>query len=343
MQFSYSENEVNNMAGTLKIIAERAGLSQSTVSQILNRRSNDFSSEKTRQRVFKLAHELGYKQQFGHKLLRGDKTQTVAIVLSQHRVSLEEHTQSLILRLLDQLESKGYGAYLVTLLHSEEKNLDSIRELIGRGVESFIFLGYPVGAAALEKYISEVNRTLIGYGRGFSRKIVADVSGSTAETIRFFLAQGHRNFRFFLGKQTDPGRVNGLCKVFPELTCEQLLDKYQIRMDYHGKFYDIDELAETGYRATKQAFEQDPAIDACLYLSDYFAVGGLRYLMETGKQIGKEVLVAGFNNIHAIRNFPLPVTSAEHDIPRIAEALIEEMTRSGPVERLIPIRTVIRK
>lgn len=58
------------MAGMLKIIAERAGLSQSTVSQILNRKANDFSSEETRQRVFALASELGYKQNFGHKLLR---------------------------------------------------------------------------------------------------------------------------------------------------------------------------------------------------------------------------------------------------------------------------------
>ena len=331
------------MAGTLKIIAERAGLSQSTVSQILNRRSNDFSSEKTRQRVFSLAHELGYKQQFGHKLLRGDKTQTVAILLSQHRVSLEEHTQALILRLLDQLESRDYAAYLVTLSPSEDKNLDSIRELLGRGVDSFIFLGHPVGAAALEKYISEADRTLIGYGSGFSRKIIADISNAIAEMIRFFLARGHRNFRFFFGERTDPGRLKGLCKVFPELTREQLLDKYRIHLGYQGKIHDIDEPARFGYQATKQAFEQDPAIDGCLYLSDYFAVGGLRYLMETGRQIGKEVLVAGFNNIHAVRNFPLPVTSAEHDVPRIAEALIEEMTQKGPVERIIPTRTIIRE
>ncbi|MBO4647694.1 MAG: LacI family DNA-binding transcriptional regulator [Lentisphaeria bacterium] len=331
------------MAGTLKIIAERAGLSQSTVSQILNRRSNDFSSEKTRQRVFSLAHELGYKQQFGHKLLRGDKTQTVAILLSQHRVSLEEHIQALILRLLDQLESRDYGAYLVTLSHSEEKNLDSIRELIGRGVESFIFLGHPVGAAALEKYISEADRTLVGDGNFCSRKVIIDTSGSTAEMIRFFLARGHRNFRIFLGDRPHAGRVDGLRKVFPGLTAEELLQKYRISLGPLGDHDDIDTFAETGYQVTKQTFEQDPSIDGCIYLSDYFAVGGLRYLMETGRQIGKEVLVAGFNNIHAIRNFPLPVTSAEHDVPRIAEALIEEMTQKGPVERIIPTRTIIRE
>ena len=83
------------MAVTLKMIAERAGLSQSTVSQILNRKANDFSSEKTRQMVFQLANDLGYKQKFGHKLLRGDKTGTVAILLGMNRVALEEQVQAL--------------------------------------------------------------------------------------------------------------------------------------------------------------------------------------------------------------------------------------------------------
>ena len=103
------------MAVTLKIIAERAGLSQSTVSQILNRKANDFSSEKTRQMVFQLANDLGYKQKFGHKLLRGDKTRTVAILLGMNRVALEEQVQTLILKLLDRLENRNYSAYVVTL------------------------------------------------------------------------------------------------------------------------------------------------------------------------------------------------------------------------------------
>ena len=331
------------MAATLKIIAERAGLSQSTVSQILNRKSNDFSSEQTRQRVFQLAHELGYKQKFGHKLLRGDKTQTVGIILSMHRDSLEEHIQSLIIRLLDRLENQGYGAYLVTLSDSEEKNLSSIRELIGRGVESFIFLGQPVGAEALEKLITGQNRTFIGYGKGFSRQVVSSSIQSAAELIRFFLSSGHSNFRFFLGYPPYGNRLDGLREVFPGTDEKELLTRYWVDLGPLGDHDDIDSFAEIGYRTTKQAFERDSSIDACIYLSDYFAVGGVRYLMETGKRIGKDVLVAGFNNIHAIRNFPLPVSSTEHDIQRIAEALVEEMTGNGPVEQIIPSRTIIRK
>ena len=331
------------MAAILKTIAERAGLSQSTVSQILNRRPNDFSSPKTRERVFLLAHELGYKQKFGHKLLRGDRTHTVAMLLGMHRIALEEHMQTLIIRLLDLLESKGYSAYLVTLGDSAGKNLETVNELIGRGVDSFIFMGEPFGRAELEKTILEQKRTLVGYSSDFSREIRGDSSRAVEEIIRFFLAQGHRNFRFFLGSPVHQERWKGLCAVFPGVPQEELAAKYVIDLGDLGENDDIDTFARIGYRTTKAALECDPSIDACFYLSDYFAVGGLRYLLESGRRIGSDVLVAGFNNIHAIRNFPFPVSSAEHDVPLLAQALFEEMTQTGAVKRVVPFRTLLRK
>jgi DNA-binding LacI/PurR family transcriptional regulator len=85
------------MAVTLKTISERVGISQAAVSMILNRRKNDLSSPETREKVFAIARELNYKQKFGHKILRGDKTHSVAIVYAMHRLLLEEQIQNLVL------------------------------------------------------------------------------------------------------------------------------------------------------------------------------------------------------------------------------------------------------
>ena len=133
------------MAATLKTIAERAGLSQSTVSQILNRKANDFSSEKTRQLVFQLAHELGYKQKFGHKVLRGDKTNTLALLISMHNMTLQEHVQKLLTQLLTSFGNKNYGSYTVVMESSSERNLQIVQELCARGTDQFIFLGVSPG------------------------------------------------------------------------------------------------------------------------------------------------------------------------------------------------------
>lgn len=330
------------MAATLKIIAERAGLSQSTVSQILNRKANDFSSEKTRQLVFQLADELGYKQKFGHKLLRGDKTRTVAILLGMHRVALEEQIQALILQLLDRLESKNYSAYLVTLNGDTGKNLETVKGLISRGTDSFIFLSSPDGEAELEQYILSEKRTLVSCHTNLKRNITVDDSGSVTEIIRFFLNSGHQNFKFFLNIPAREGRLRGLYQAFPDIPQEELLNKYLIDLGALDDHNDTDTFTEIGYQRTKYAFEKDPSINACFYLSDYFAMGGVRYLLETGKKIGSDVLVAGFNNIYAVRSFPMPISSVAHDIPAMAEALVEEMGGSAPLKRIIPTHTVIR-
>ena len=333
------------MAAMLKIIAERAGLSQAAVSQILNRKANDFSSEETRRRVFAIAGELGYKQKFGHKLLRGDKTQTVGILLPMHRIALEEHMQALIIMLLDKLERKGYGSYFVTLAESEEKNLQLIRDLVGRGVDCFIVLGEPVGERKIEQEIVKNGRTVIGYLNSFRRTLTQSITQSCCEILRFFLDEGRTNFRFLLGSPLSPGneRFLSLKQVFSELTDAEIRSRYYVELGRLGEHDDIDLYARIGYEKTRETLEQDPSVSAIFYLSDYFAIGGVRYLLETGRKIGSDVLVAGFNNIHAIRNSFFPISSVEHALPEITDALVEEMTGTGEVNRAIRSRTIIRK
>ena len=333
------------MAATLKIIAERAGLAQSTVSQILNRRAHDFSSEEKRQLVFRLAHELGYKQKFGHKLLRGDKTQTVGLLLSTHRSSLEEYMQALILRLLDELEQKGYGSYFVTLSDREENNLRIVRDLFSRGADCFIMLGAPVGYEEIEAEIRNNGRNMIAFNHVSPRRVEEDHSRSCGDILRFFLDEGRTNFRMLLGEPFcfEDERLRSLKRIFPDTSEEELLKRCCVSLGYLGEHDDIDLFARIGYEKTREVMEQDPAVSALFYLSDYFAVGGVKYLTDTGRKVGSDVLVAGFNNIHAVRTHCLPITSAEHALTEIADAMVEEMDRSGDMIRTVYSKAVIRK
>lgn len=70
---------------------------------------------------------------------------------------------------------------------------------------------------------------------------------------------------------------------------------------------------------------------------------GVQYLMETGRKVGTDVLVAGFNNIHAVRTHYLPISSAEHAIEEITEGLVGEMDKTGDLNRIVYSKTIIRK
>ena len=52
---------------------------------------------------------------------------------------------------------------------------------------------------------------------------------------------------------------------------------------------------------------------------------------------------AGFNNIHAIRTHYLPVISVSHALNEIANALVEEMDKTGELTHPIYPKVIIRK
>ena len=106
---------------------------------------------------------------------------------------------------------------------------------------------------------------------------------------------------------------------------------------------DVDTLAEIGYRTTREVFAKDPAVSALFYLSDYYAMGGLAFLTESGRIPGKDVLIGGYNNIHAVRTCLFPVSSAEHPTAKHAEALLEGLKQNGPFSQTLYAEAIIRE
>ncbi len=331
------------MAGSLKMVAERAGLSPSTVSQILNRRPNDFSSEETRQRVFAIASEIGYKQNFGHKVLRGDKTHTVAILLGMHRLSLEEHIQELIIMLLDKFEQRNYASYLITLGETAAGNMKKVRDLISRGVDGFVAIGAPHGEHELEREILKNGKRIIGFNTDLQRNVYQNTSLASERIMRFFLDEGRTNFKVLLGKDPDFERMRALCRIFPDLPAEAMRERYYVSLGDLGEHNDIDLFSQLGYEKTREVMEKDPSIQALYYLSDYFALGGVKYLFEHGYKVGKDIAVGGFNNINAVRNHVCPISSGKHKLEEISDILVQEVEETGKLNKMIEPETIIRK
>ena len=327
---------------TLKMIAGRAGLSPSTVSQILNRRPNDLSSEETRKKVFAIAEELGYKQKFGHKLLRGDRTDTVAVLIDTRRLCAEEHIQTLIMKLLMRLEQSGYSSYLSFLGCGEKENLAAVSELAARGAEGFIVIGAPTGEKMIEEEFLRLKKNFVGMGTHFSRNVTVSAEPAVREILQFFLARGRENFKLLLpGDFETTSRFAALRSLFPRIPEKELAERCCFRM--RNDHTDVDELGRIGCEATRAVFAKDPGVSALFYHSDYYAMGGLAFLKESGRIPGKDVLVAGYNNIHAVRSCLFPVSSVLHPTDEHVEALMEGLKQTGPFSRTLYARAVIRE
>lgn len=344
------------MASKLRTIAERLGLSQSTVSQILNRKACDFSSERTRSRVFALARQLGYKQRFADKVLRNEPTGTVAVLVATHNILLESHIQALIFLLLQYFNQDDYEFYLRIIAGDVESNLQVVKDLLDRGVDRFVCIGCPTGLQKIEDLVQERGRFLIGYGELFRRQVTSSVSTFIETTISMFLRKGRKNFCYFLSDSQKISRVAAVRNLFPELTTDEIINKHIRFLDFKEElpflgnsfFNGTDLLVQCGYERTKMLMEERPETDAILYLSDYYMLGGVQYLTEKGVHIGKDILLCGSNNIDAVRNHIVPLASWEFNLEQMAKTLYKgsggnKVFAKDVLRKFVPNKVAVRE
>ena len=115
-------------------VAERAGVSQATVSMILNRKSNVSFSAETVERVEQAARELGYELPRGRSR-RDNKKEKLIVVFCP---TLTSPYYVLLLQGIEAVANeKGYGVFICNTQRNaglEEKYLRMIRTIQPQGI-----------------------------------------------------------------------------------------------------------------------------------------------------------------------------------------------------------------
>ncbi len=331
---------------TLKTIAEKTGLSVPTISQILNDRKN-FCSEATRQRVRDVAREIGYRPNFAYKLMQGQKTKTVAILNSMPQMNSEEYILKLIMLLISGFDKLGYSAYCHAFSNDPAANLEKIRTLINRGVEHFVFLGCPFGHEAILRELERYKLPAIGNSPAFKRRIDKGTWLAGRALFEFFRGQVGENFKLICQKKEagiGNDRIQALMAMYPEMSLEEIVAKKVFLSDDID--FEVKDYAEcaypVGYDATRRLLEAEPGIGGIVYMNDSFAVGGGSYLLQPGNEQYRHILLAGCNNEHVIRKFPLPISSIAFNLEDMAELMVRNSLMPGPCELVMKSRLHIR-
>lgn len=342
-----------NSRVSLKTIADQAGLSVSTVSQILNNKPCNFSSEITKNKVRQIANAVSYHPNFGYKLMRGEKSKTVALLISSTKLKSYEYAKDMIISLIEQFDQQGYACYLVDFTGDAATNYSKVLELISRGVDHFVFLGPPHGHDRIGELIKSRGKKYVVFGGSefLDRYVESDSASGAAAIIRFFLSRGITNFRLLMTPLNGAdfltnSRICGLMAALPDVDVETLR-RYVFEMES----IDINEnncselYFKIGYDATAKLLEKDPNVQAIFYKSDFFAVGGAKFLHERGRVIGKDILLAGFNDTSVVKKHIYPISSVEHDICRITKAIITESLKeeNSPFNVKVPTIVHIRE
>ena len=297
---------------TIKDIAEIAKVSPTTVSLVMNNREGRFS-EKTKQKIIKIAEELNYSPNQIARSLVISKTNTLGLMIP-------DLTNLYLSKIATGIEKKaqqcGYSVFFCNTSESIEKCLQYIDEFIRRKVDGIIVIppsninenGANLAVAeALEK--SGIPYVLVDRAIQFLPHDFITIDNELGGYIatQHLLSLGHRKVGCITGPLTEFGakrRLQGYRTALAEEDIE--LDEGLI---FEGNYH-----LDSGYNGAAALLEKGvTAIFAC---NDMMAIGVNKYVTEHGLSIPKDVSLVGFDNnpMTELLNISLTTVSQPADL-----------------------------
>jgi DNA-binding LacI/PurR family transcriptional regulator len=301
---------------TLDEVAERAGVSRSAASRVINKAPH--VSRATRDAVDRAIKEMGYLPNRTARALATQQTGIVALAISHDHpelfadpffaqviVGVSAALEETDLHLLLCLASSGRGrSRLTNLLHT--RGVDGIMLMALHGDDPLTRIVHQAGLPAVyggrplhfepQWYVDSDNlggarlatEHLIGLGR---TRIVA-ITGQMSTDVGEARYRGYREAMIMAGL-TPYGTAEG-------------------------------DFTEAGGAAVmKQLLHSHPDLDAVFAANDNMAAGALRVLSEAGRSVPADVAVVGFDDLGIAERTDPPLTTVHQSI----QALGKEMAR----------------
>ena len=313
-------------------VAERAGVSQSTVSRAL--RGSPGVNAETRARVSAAAREMGYVVDRHASSLRLKSSETIALV------TICPFYFALLGTIAAATSARGFN-----LLVSFQESADNFRaDFVASGLaDAMIVIGTTSNRAAWQ-YFAEAQASGLDFvcwgspGSPFHwMRSENDEGGQLAAA--HFAKTGRRRIAF-IGPQQSPQRQfderrDGFAATLAAHGLTPVVVEPPAASDRHAQ----------GVAATRTLLDAHPDIDAIFAASDMLALGVLQGLKDAGRRVPQDVALIGFDGIRAGTLADPALTTLEPDLDAAGEALVamaledDEHTRSGT---RVPVRLVVR-
>lgn len=295
------------MKKTIRQIAEIAGVSVTTVSQILNHKGSRFSDE-TRQRVLDVVAEYNYKPDFFASNLVTRHSKTIGMIVP-------DVTDFFFSRIVEGVESYinplGYMLVLCNSHNSQEKEIQLLQQLADRSVDGILLATpnvLPAEFGLESDFFKKMPCILIDRGinpRDYGRLLLEEYEG-TYQAISYLIKKGHKN----IGMIKEDTRYYQLEERFNGYA-QALKDAHLPVKNQHIVVAGLE--MKGGYEAAKKLLQQK-GLTAIFCSNDTMAVGCYRAIYEQGLHIPEDISVVGFDGLEWTQYLTPALTTIEQPI-----------------------------
>jgi len=308
-------------------VARLAGVSQQTVSRVVNDHSN--VGPEVRERVELAITQLRYNRNSAARALATNRSMNLGVL----SYSLPVHGSTMVLfGVAEEARRNGYATSLVSISDVDPGSIRAALDtLLGDSVDGIVVLA-PMSAAAPVLNGLDLDVPIVRFEQGApasSHAVTMDDGLGARLATRHLLDLGHETVWHVAGPHgwtaSDARRAGWLAELAAA------------HRPVNPEFTTTDWTVESGYRAGLRIAE-DPAITAVLAANDSMALGIMKALSERGRSVPGDVSVVGFDDMSEAAYFQPGLTTIRLDFDQVGRLAVDRLLQliGGEAAAMIP-------
>lgn len=322
---------------TLRDVAERAGVTVTTVSRMLNGRMN--VSEKTKDKIGKAMQELGYHPNEMARSLAKKSSNIIGLMVPSAK---QYFFAELIQEVEDAVAANNCQLLLCVSNQEPEKEKDYVQMLLGDRVRGIIVASYSQGFDRFAHSGAPVVYIERKSSDGTPSAMMDHTEGGRLAG-EHLIGKGCRKLVYLSGNASKNSvsnlRYAGFCAA-----AEQAGIAKPVLVEAQWE-----EFVSLDYTETcRRLFGENPGMDGVLTSNDLMAATVVRFCLREGIHIPDELKVIGYDDTSFAALCPIPLTTIHQPIGEVARFAVDCVIRVSagetvPVHSVFPVRLVERE
>ena len=302
----------------IKDVAEMAGVSLKTVTNVVHERTNVKAS--TRDRVLAAIEQLDYRPSLAARQLQSGRSNMITLAVP--RID-EPYLGALAHALIAAASPHGYRVVMDETGGQPDREEQAASGYPGHGIEGVIFSPLaldPEGMAAMSRRTPMV-LLAAALPESTADFVAIDNIASSREVVDHLYETGRREIAF-LG--ADPRHPQGVGQVRMTASVDRMRelgltinDARQLPTERYTR--------EQGEKRVLEAADELAGCDALVCCSDLLALGAMRALNRLGRRVPDDVAVVGWDNIIDTEYVSPTLTSVAPDLAALAKQTVEAL------------------
>lgn len=304
---------VNKLTVTIKDIANKANVSITTVSRVINNKKEGIGEE-TRKKILQIIEELDYSPDSIARSMKTKKTKSIGLIIPDIR---NPYFPELVRGVEEIANQSNYDVLLYNTDGSEHKELESLKLIKENKVDGIIFTSSNTTTfdAGNKRYINNDSSVIFidraPEGGTYSGVFLNNVKAGYIAT-KHLIDLNHKNIGCITGPkqvQNSEERLNGYKKALNDAGIN-VNEDIILTGDYQ---------MHSGYEAAKKLIK-NRSVTAIFALNDLMAFGVYKAAQELGVKIPNDISIVGFDNLSFNELLTPKLTTIDQKVSKMGQA-----------------------